>query len=176
PQPEIGGHRITEDYLEGLSEAECVWRFSTVTAHELSHLSNLLELPGPLITRSGYRATALESLALLCAWLRSPEDLWSLATKYAQPQLAISQIVNETASFINSRWGHLLDWDHEGLLGPANLRMYADALHAFSTPTHSVFGFIDCTIRQTCRPGTNQDLVYTGYKKCHGMKFQGIVV
>jgi hypothetical protein len=27
PHPEIGGQRLTEEYVESLSEAECVWRF-----------------------------------------------------------------------------------------------------------------------------------------------------
>ena len=27
-----------------------------------------------------------------------------------------------------------------------------------------------------CHPGDSEELVYTGYKKFHGMKFQGVVV
>jgi hypothetical protein len=27
PHPEIGGQRLTEEYVESLSEAECIWRF-----------------------------------------------------------------------------------------------------------------------------------------------------
>jgi hypothetical protein len=27
PRPKIGGHRITEEYLQSISEAECIWRF-----------------------------------------------------------------------------------------------------------------------------------------------------
>src|SRR5882724_1917742 len=40
----------------------------------------------------------------------------------------------------------------------------------------SVSHFIDCTICQMCLPGIFQELVYTGYKKYHGMKFQGLVM
>lgn len=54
--------------------------------------------------------------------------------------------------------------------------MYTDVLHAFGAPTRSIVGFINCTIRKTCHPVVNQDLVYTGYKKYHGMKFQGVVI
>ena len=43
-------------------------------------------------------------------------------------------------------------------------------------PTHSVVGFLDCTIHLTCQPSVSETLLYTGYKKCHGMKFQAIVV
>ena len=149
-----------------------VFRF---TVEELQHLSSLLKLPDPLITSGGYRSLPLESFTLLCARLCSPEDQWSLATKYARTQSAISQIVNETASFINTRWDHLLRWDSQGLLSPERLQVYARALHNFGAPTQSIFGFIDCTIHQTCRPVRQQELAYTGYKKFYGMKFQGVV-
>ena len=58
---------------------------------------------------------------------------------------------------------------------PQQLREYASTLSNFGAPSSSVIGFIDCTIRPTCHPGVHQDLVYTGYKKCHGMKYQAIV-
>ena len=61
-------------------------------------------------------------------------------------QSAISQIVNETASFINTHWDHLLRWDSEGLLSPERLQIYACMLYNFRAPTESIFGFIDCTI------------------------------
>ena len=36
-------------------------------------------------------------------------------------------------------------------------------------------GFIDGTFRSCCRPGEGQRLLYSGYKKKHGVKFQSIV-
>jgi hypothetical protein len=99
-----------------------------------------------------------------------------LSVKYARPQSVILEIISKMASFINRQWGHLLVWDSEGLLSPTALRIYADTLHAFGAPTRSVLGFLDCTISQTCRPGEFQELVYMGYKKFHGMKFQGVVI
>ena len=135
-----------------------------------------MDLPEPLITRTGYKSSAIESLGLLCARLRSPEDLWSLSLKYARPPSAISEITNETATFIDATWGHLLNWDHEVLVSPAQLRIYAHALNRHGAPSQTVFGFLDCTIRRTCRPSEHQGLVYTGYKKHHGMKFQGVAL
>ena len=38
-----------------------------------------------------------------------------------------------------------------------------------------MWGFVDCTIRQTCRPTYNQEAMYTRYKRCHGLKFQSVV-
>jgi hypothetical protein len=84
--------------------------------------------------------------------------------------------MGKTASFLDRQWGHLLLWDDDGLLSLTVLQKYTDTLHVFGTPMHSVFGFLDCTIRQTCRLGFFQELVYTSYKKYHGMKYQGVVV
>ena len=38
-----------------------------------------------------------------------------------------------------------------------------------------IWRFIDGTIRKTCRPNVHQNLLYTRYKKCHGVKFQSVV-
>jgi hypothetical protein len=146
------------------------------TYFELLALVDVMQLPDPLITRSGYNSPAFESFTLLCARLRSPEDQWSLTVKYGRPQSAISQITNQVARFIDERWGQLLQWDHKGILSPAKLCAYGKALETFGSPTRTVVGFLDCTIRQTCRPGVDESLAYTGYKKLHGMKFQGVVV
>lgn len=38
----------------------------------------------------------------------------------------------------------------------------------------NIWGFIDATLRKTCRPFALQHLAYSGYKKCHGLKYQSI--
>lgn len=38
-----------------------------------------------------------------------------------------------------------------------------------------VWGFIDGTLRKTCRPSWFQRLAYSGHKRCHGIKFQSVV-
>lgn len=38
-----------------------------------------------------------------------------------------------------------------------------------------IWGFIDGTLRKTCRPTQFQRLVYSGHKRCHGIKFQSVV-
>ncbi|KAF8589782.1 hypothetical protein K439DRAFT_1243753, partial [Ramaria rubella] len=89
---------------------------------------------------------------------------------------AILEITNETVKYINEWWGHLLGWDETGIMHPICLHMYADSLRDFGAPAASVFGCIDRTICLTCHPRHFQELVYTGYKKCHSMKFQGVVI
>ena len=38
-----------------------------------------------------------------------------------------------------------------------------------------VWGFIDGTLRKTCRPTLFQKQMYSGHKRCHGIKFQSVV-
>ena len=40
----------------------------------------------------------------------------------------------------------------------------------------NMWGFIDGTIRKTLRPVYHQRVVYTQFKKCHGLKFQSVLV
>ncbi|KAF8584779.1 hypothetical protein K439DRAFT_1293813, partial [Ramaria rubella] len=116
-----------------------------------------------------YCALAIECITLLCAHLHTPDDQWSLSTKYVWLQSAILEITNEMASYIDYAWNHLLDWDDKGVVSLEALQSYVDS------PLQSLFGFIDCMIQQTCHPGVFQGLAYMGFKKFHGMKFQGIV-
>ena len=52
---------------------------------------------------------------------------------------------------------------------------YAERVHNKCGLTESVWGFIDGTLRKTCRPSYFQKLMYSGHKRCHGIKFQSIV-
>ncbi len=38
----------------------------------------------------------------------------------------------------------------------------------------NIWGFIDGTFRPFCRPGSDQQIMYSGYKKLHGFKIQAI--
>jgi hypothetical protein len=136
PHPEQGRECISNGYLREISEAECMavsvciytcclsvhthYCLHSFTADELISLKDILQIPHPLVTEHGFYMSGLEALALLCVRLCSPEDQWSLATKYARPQLAVSEITNETMQFINKQWVHLLDWDSRGILAPPN--------------------------------------------------------
>jgi hypothetical protein len=146
------------------------------TADELILLVKTLHLLEPIMTSNSYHADALEALALLCTCLCSPKDLLTLSTKYDCSQSTIMQLTDTVATVIMSTWVHLLDFDINGIFSPDTMASYAATLHTHGAPMHTVIGFIDCTICQTCRPIMSQNLVYTGYKKLHGMKFQGVIV
>src|SRR5882672_3863014 len=90
-------------------------------SEELHILANALDLPNPLITEHGYHAALIKEMGLICAQLHSLEDQWSLLTKYVCPQSVISKIMNETASYTNTGWVHLLSWDSHSVISPEAL-------------------------------------------------------
>ena len=59
-------------------------------------------------------------------------------------------------------------------MSPQSLRTYADAVHRRGAALDNVWGFIDGTVRQCSRPKQNQQAIYNGHKKVHGIKFQSV--
>lgn len=83
----------------------------------------------------------------------------------------ISIVFNDVIEHLHSRYGSLIAW-HPSLIY-SRLKQYALYLNAMNS--RSVWGFIDGTLRPMCRPIRNQQVFYTGYKKLHGFKYQGII-
>ncbi|KIJ48818.1 hypothetical protein M422DRAFT_113503, partial [Sphaerobolus stellatus SS14] len=84
--------------------------------------------------------------------------------------------INKLSCWADKTWGHLLDWDDKGIMHPNHLCGYTLALDDFSVPSSSLVALIDCTIQATCQPSIDQELAYMGYKKCHGFKFQTLII
>ena len=52
---------------------------------------------------------------------------------------------------------------------------FAAAIHARGQLIENCIGFIDGTFRHCCRPQDDQRVIYSGYYKGHGFKFQSVV-
>jgi hypothetical protein len=192
PSPQIGGQRITEDWLHSLPEHDCKWRFRYVltscviliapmlflrmTAQEIFEMVEALEIPDEIVTRSKCVFTGVEALAITCARFRTAGDQHELAMMYCRARSSISEIVNWMVKYIDLTWSHLLDFDHTLLLSPANLQIYSDAVYSSGAPLTGIWGFIDCTIRRICRPSQWQRQAYSGHKRFHALKFQAIML
>jgi hypothetical protein len=72
--------------------------------------------------------------------------------------------------------GHrLTEWNHQ-ILHPEALETYATAVSNKGAALTNCFGFVDGTVRQICRPGKNQRVVYNGHKRVHALKFQSVTL
>lgn len=146
------------------------------TADELHDVATALDIPEVFVTSSRYRFEAIEAFGLLCARFRTPSDIYVLTSLYNRSIAAISEVVNELTEYLDERWKHLLGFDRNGILSTENLEQYAEAIHDFGAPLDSIWGFLDCTIRQICRPRWFQRAAYNGHKKFHALKFQAIML
>ncbi|TFY73874.1 hypothetical protein EWM64_g10139 [Hericium alpestre] len=175
PRPAQGGQRITEEWLRSLSSADCVWRFR-MTADEIIQVAEALDIPEEFKVEGRYNFSHIEALCLLLARFRTAADQYNLTMLYDRSQSSISRCINELVAYIDTRWGHLLDFDHDFLLHPTKLAIYSVAINQQGGPSTSVFGFVDCTIRRICRPSEYQRQAYNGHKKVHSLKFQAVVL
>jgi hypothetical protein len=142
---------------------------------QLYRLADALRLPPVHITETRNVVPVLEGVGLVCARYSRPGNLHDLAERFDRCQSAISEIVNEYTALIDNRWSHILDFDTV-LLSPENLEKYATAVSNCGSPMATIWGFLDCTIRQICRPSLAQRLAYNGYKKMHALKFQAVML
>ena len=53
------------------------------------------------------------------------------------------------------------------------IKLYARAIERIGGPEH-IWGFVDGTLRSICPPEQEQPQFYTGYKKYHAIRFEGI--
>ncbi|XP_046862995.1 uncharacterized protein LOC124456663 [Xenia sp. Carnegie-2017] len=85
-------------------------------------------------------------------------------------------IMNTVVDYIFERHGDkITSWNHQ-LLSPENLKIYAETIHQKGAALDNCFGFIDGTVRQICRPGEMQRIVYNGHKRVHALKFQSVTL
>ncbi|KAF7326333.1 DDE Tnp4 domain-containing protein [Mycena kentingensis (nom. inval.)] len=172
-RPEIGGTRITYQWLKQLKQHECLYRFR-FTADELYNLCGALDIPQPFKTQNRSIFSNIEALCILLARLRTANDEFELSMQFDRSQSAISKVVNALVQYLDERWAHLLDFDTDGVLAPQRMQEYADAVHGAGAPLDSVWAFLDCTIRHICRPFLHQRVAYNGYKKIHALKYQAL--
>ena len=128
-----------------------------------------------LALKYGYRAPYETCLLIYLFRMSRPHRLRSDAEKeFGMRRSHISACVQTFSAA-------LFQLSHQYLIDPriwhARMPYYAERVERKCHGLMSnIWGFVDGTIRRTCRPIYYQNLVYTKYKKCHGLKFQSIVV
>ena len=81
-------------------------------------------------------------------------------------------IFNDVVEHLIHCFRDLLFWD-DARLTRERIAEYAAAIER-KGGVRGVWGFIDGTMRAICRPQENQELFYSGYKKCHAVKYQAV--
>ena len=166
--------------IDDFNESQCILEFRFKKAH-LHHLLNSI---WPRI--SPYLKGTKESLKCINGY-RCPYETAFLIMlhRFARPR----RLRPDSEEFFCIRKSHLsavLDTitravDHMArkyLRDPCifahRMKKYSDSIYEKCGLVETVWGFIDGTLRKTCRPTYFQRNAYSGHKRCHGLKFLSI--
>ncbi|KAF4145811.1 DDE superfamily endonuclease, partial [Phytophthora infestans] len=162
-------------------QTDPVWRKKfRFDKDEIMLLVQLFGLPEPFPTTQRYNVAALEALCIFLRRMAYPVRLGDLEDLFGRDTTAISSISNAVPDFIYDKFNYLLEFDHSRL-NADTLSAYAEAVHAKGAPLQTCVGFIDGTVRGTCRPTRNQRYMYSGHKvrdfldRKHALKYQSVI-
>jgi hypothetical protein len=82
--------------------------------------------------------------------------------------------VHPQIEHVHTKFPHLIDERSFTSWAP-HFRSFADAFQRAGVPVPNLIGFIDGKLWPICRPGRYQSVMYSGHKRIHGIKTQGIV-
>ena len=116
------------------------------------------------------------ALCLVLYRLSWPHRYSDLTQVFHRSPTWLSTVFNDVCTFLWRQWHELVAW-HPMLNNYKRLRRYAKSVKkALGNEGPLTFwGFIDGTFRSICRPLNEQNVYYSGYKKQHGIKYQGII-
>ncbi|PUU82162.1 hypothetical protein B9Z19DRAFT_942360, partial [Tuber borchii] len=163
--------------LKSLTDND-VYHLTRFTLQDLKRTSKLLDLPPTFSTLSGARLSGEEAFFLVLCRLAWPTRLETLAIFFPYSPGTILEAVNWILSFIYQNWDFLLHDFNSRLasehLSTTKLDLFASKIHAKGAPLKACWGFIDCTIREICRPTRWQKECYNGYKHMHAVKYSAV--
>jgi hypothetical protein len=138
---------------------------------EINEIADSLRLPEVFVLDNGSVASKIQGLCVVLHRLSFPRRFTDAAALFGRSKSVMSRIFNQVADTIYQDWKHLLLFDHVRLT-PEYLEQLAAAVREQGGALDNCWGFLDGTHIKICRPGDNQDLLYSGHKKQHSMKYQ----
>ncbi|XP_061182302.1 uncharacterized protein LOC133190627 [Saccostrea echinata] len=161
--------------LDNLSEEE-FYSFFRFQKNDISRLCEALSLPSKFVCPNGTRVSTTEGVLILLRRLSYPNRLDDMKPLFNRSKSELSYISNTVLDYLYHRHSGKFCDLNQSWLDEEHLRMYADAISDIGGPLPNCWGFIDGTVRPICRPSANQNLVYSGHKRVHGLKFQSVVI
>jgi len=173
----LGSKSYRQHTLQTLNDND-IYHLTQFTLLDLKRVTKLLDISIGFSTRSGCRLAGEEAFFLLICRLAWPTQLETLSMFFQYPSSTILEAVNWILAHIHSNWDFLLhDFDSpltSEHLSPARLRLFALKIHDKGAPLMACSGFIDCTIREICRPTKWQRECYNGYKHMYAVKYSAV--
>jgi hypothetical protein len=159
--------------LFSYSDKWCI-NFLRFTKRQILEMCVLLDIPDRF--EHGNRARPTTALSLVLYRLAWPKRLKDCMLVFGKERGWLSSVFNGTCQHLYHRFRDKLLWDNE-LLSPQALDRYCTVIQRKGEPSGRVWGFIDGTHRQICRPRPEtapQEKLYSAYKKFHSMEYVAI--
>jgi nuclease HARBI1 len=127
-----------------------------------------------VITPNRYRAMGTEALCIMLRRLAYPCRWADLEVLFGRSQAELSSLYNCMIKDIYGRFEKVIMFDEQRLT-PERMAIYAQVIKRKGAPLDRCWGFIDGTVRSTCRPIRAQRSVFNGHKRVHALKYQSVV-
>lgn len=109
----------------------------------------------------------------MCIWLNRlswPHAIHDMPRLFGLSPTYIDVVFNDVLEHFFSRFSGFLRYDRRRLI-VAKIQEYANA----GGEDGKIWGFIDGTTQQICRPSANQEVFFSGHKGYHAYKWQAVV-
>lgn len=117
----------------------------------------------------------MEGKCILLWRLAYPCRYTDMVPRFGENPTELCLIFNSVLDFIYLRHRHWR-WGMNPFLQPGKLHKYAEAIYQHGAPLQNCFGFIDGIVREIACPKYNQQVMYNGHKRVHGIKFQNVII
>lgn len=142
------------------------------TKAQIKLMVQLFQFPATCVLSNGSKFDPEFILCVLLRRLSYPNRLSDIVKEFGVEQTQISRIIKFALNHVLNQKGYLL----------SDLKVWKDQIETFSSAIFrkchtyaTCIGFVDGTVRPICRPTEGQKYVYSGHKRCHGLKYQMVV-
>jgi hypothetical protein len=150
------------------AKAKLDFRFTIANIHRLMIA---LHIPHVFRDRNRCLYSGEMGFCLLLRRLVYPNRLCDLIPDFGISEPQMSLLLELVVQHIIQNFKHLLD---DPSIWSTDWEYFSDVIHSKLDRYDSCWGFIDGTLRPTCRPMRRQRDYYSGLKHMHGIKFLSI--
>ena len=142
------------------------------TVEEIAALCEHFLLPSTIVTQSRARFDSDEALAISLRRFAYPCRWVDLSGIFHRPISHLCEAFYYICDHIYDTFCHLLDFNVPSI----NYKFpeFSAKVHWKGGALRTCIGFLDGTFRPMCRPSINQRECFSGHKRSHGLKFQGV--
>lgn len=154
---------------------------------DLVRLREALQIPEKFVTSQRHVFTGEEALLVVLRVLSFPARGFDLMLLFGRDRTALVRCYNELMEYLHNKWRTTIQFDQERINAEQREVFVEAGIRKGMPEPLQVWGYIDGTLRAVgthaclnayshtlARPQDNQQVVYSGHYRDHGLKYQGV--